>query len=247
MTFDGGGISFGKRLRTGDLFLGGSTPRLYYVDDFDPRRPNIGIEEEGMTVRALNLGPLDENGMAGGVDFVYKGGTWTPMVPKIGNTGMLNADADFTVAKSFQLNRSVAISVSKGGTYEIEHLNDGSGLFMRITATSDADYLVVNSHMPEIIPETMPVTLRAQIRTTSSAIQSLHMYDWKEDGDLEFYESIGSSKGDWQTVSLMACLYFWTKKDYYAFGLVKAKKGDYFDIREFGLIKGYVPPVSGEY
>jgi hypothetical protein len=222
-------------LRKGDLALFGNPSQLYLLGD---RKPKVVIADEGEKLLALNLGMLDENGMAQGIEFTYQQGRWAPDMP---DPRPINQDYDFSIARATNSVGPWRISTSRGGTYKVEHLFDETGPFMRVKSTSGARWLVIIGRFPENLADNTPVTVRGQIRSTIQTRTTLHLYDLNDRGRYEKVARSGTSLGSWEQLSLSKHMRFPSPKDYYAIGLLRPKKGEYFDVREFSLFKGVFP------
>lgn len=224
-----------RTLQPGGLVLFGSPRQLYLIGD---RKPKAVVADEGATVLAMNAGPLDEQGKAQGLKFTYVRGSWVPSM-----TGIrpINPDYDFAQARATNSLGPWAISVSDGGTYEVEHLTDETGPFMRVKATSDARWLVVVGRLPNNLADLTPITVRGKIRSTSLATHSLDLFDLNATGRFDHVKRVGTLRGRWELLSLSSRVQFSSPQDYYALGLTMPKKGDYFDIRELSLFHGFFP------
>jgi hypothetical protein len=224
-----------RELRSDDLVLFGTPPQLYRIGD---RKLNIVVADEGTKVLAINLGLLDEKGKAQGLEFTYTGECW---VPNMSGIQPINPDYDFAIARATNSIGPWEISVSKDGTYQVEHLTDETGSFIRIMATSDAQWLVIVGRLPRDLPDYIPITVRGQIRSFGLAEHSLDLFDLSDKGKFDHLQRKGSSRGNWELLNLSARVRFWSPQDYYALGLIMPRKGDYFDVRELSLYQGFLP------
>jgi hypothetical protein len=227
-----------RMLQAGDLALLGDPVELYLIGDQKAKKV---IADDGTSVIALNLGPLDEQGKTLGLWFTCKQGIWCPDMQGIQPT---NPDYNFEGARANNALAPWVISVSEGGTYQVEYLKDETGPFVRIRATSDALWLIIVGSLPNNLVDNTPITIYGQIRSTSSAIQGLDLFYFIDKAQFNHVQVKGYSRGDWEKLSLMQRIVFWSPDDYYSLGLDSPKKGDYFDVRELSLYQGFFPGIN---
>ena len=133
------------------------------------------------------------------------------------------------------------MSVPAGVTYNVTRMRDEIGSFVRLTASSNAAWFVVTQTEPIRTLDNVPVTIRGQIRSSSSAKQALQVFDFYEKEKFTQLNAEGAGGKDWNTLSLHLIVKKPDERDYYSLGLFDVKKGDSFDIRELSAYIGYLP------
>jgi hypothetical protein len=203
------------QLAAGDLVLteAGLLIRL------GPRENSVMEAPDGAQITARNCGES-------GVDYSLTGGSW---IPDLSAVVRLNRNYDFSGAGDWE------ISVSQGA-YSVEHLTDATGSFVRLTALADTQWLVWVGRFPLREPDRTPLTVRALIRCPANVACKL----WFARPETTSIWS-GPTDGAWHVLRYLERPRALKIQDYYAAGRTDVKRGEYFDIREFSLLRGYYP------
>jgi hypothetical protein len=175
--------------------------------------------QEGAQITVQNCGQS-------GLDYSFAGGIWTP---QLSGLTRLNPNYDFSSDRTWE------ISVSQGA-YRVDHLTDATGPFVRLTALAETQWLVWVGRFPQGLPDRTPLTVRALIRCP----ENLSCKVWFARPETTSIWS-GPADGAWHVLRYLERPRTLKIQDYYAAGRTGLKRGEYFDIREFSLLRGYYP------
>jgi hypothetical protein len=194
------------RLLAGELVL--SPPdRLWRVG---PDSITAPTPPEGATLRVANCGRPP------GVSYRFEGGQWSgerPLAP---------------------VPAAPVVSIERG-KFEIEHLEDAGGPFLRLRALDDAAWLVLVTEFPAMA-ERAPFTALWVARSGEQT--ACRYWLWTK---AEVSDYAGARDGRWQTFRLLRRARQWERADHLAVGRKDVHAGDTFDVREAGVLAGYFP------
>ena len=117
------------------------------------------------------------------------------------------------------------VSISDGA-YQLEKLSDRDGPLVRLRALNDARWLTLVGRFPPELAGGMPYTVHVATPCNACGF-------WLVTAEPE--ERSGGS------LTLLRRARNPNPRDYFAIGLKNPRKGDYFDVREFGVRPGWYP------
>ncbi len=199
------------------------------------------VAEENDVLRFTNVGPWDSvSSKLMGLLGVYRNGQWAVDLegwsPVNGNTHFMEGSREDSLLGYWISPGEIEATVNK--------LKDQTGSFVRITATTASDYMVLTGNVPLITLNGEPISIRAQIRIPRARNGSLTITDTINDNgkSVSHQVRILSPPNEWISVIVRASTVSYPdSRDNYAVGLNQVKTGDYFDIRELSAFVGVLP------
>jgi hypothetical protein len=193
---------------------------------------------DGWTIRVVNVGPWDDmRRRLGGLDAVYQGGRWvvdaTPMQASNPNSRLSEGDARTPIPGFW---------ISPGGAqYTLRRMEDSSGPFVRVEATRGSPYLVLNGALSRL--DSVPVSLRGQIRAHSGGKMALSLYDVvAPDGRAKMDSAQVEASDLWTTLTVRVPeVIHADPRDNFSLGIFSVAPGDWFEVRELSLFVGTLP------
>jgi peptidoglycan/LPS O-acetylase OafA/YrhL len=214
---------------TGDLFLIRTNGQIARV-----------VAQEGQRIRISNLGRWDDTTSSlQGLDAVAEEGHWnvdaSGLAP-LNHNNVLQEGDEKTPVPGYWISPSDA-------SYTIKRMVDGSGGFVRITATRATPYLAVTGRDPLPTLNGVPVSVRGQVRAHSGAARMvLTLFESaSKGGPSKSYRTEVEPVERWRTLVVAAQRFDADPGDNFSVGLVDVEAGDWFDIRELSVFKGIVP------
>jgi hypothetical protein len=224
----GGAAHSPARSRLEDVLVSSGGGQLFALEPSGTKRME---PREATRITIANCGPVDMAGQPRGLDYVWSSGGWAPVLDGIPR---LNPDHDFRRALRGGALVETFASASKGKP-EIALLDDEAGARVRLRAAEASDWLVLVHGIPKL-GEGAPLTVRAQVRCPQKCVLSVV--------GPQTLEKHGAASGEWQTLTLTLRL---PPGDpgYCAIGLGKSPAGAAFEVREFSLLHGRFPSLTG--
>jgi hypothetical protein len=151
-----------------------------------------------------------------GLTYRFRGGRWLADRP------------------SLAVPASPVVSIERG-KFEIEHLQDAEGPFLRVRALNDAAWLVLVTEFPRMA-ERAPYTALSAARCAPGATCTFWLWTKAEVSDYA-----GPARGQWETFRQLRRVRDFAAGDHLAIGIKRVRGGDVFDVREIGVLAGYFP------
>ena len=196
---------------------------------------------EGEKFRFKNVGPWNKmiGAMSGMIGF-YHNERWIfeheGLAPANNNPGLDIGSADKTIPGYWFSPGNVEVT--------FKQMNDQSGKFIRITAQSTGSHMAITGNVPLQQLNGVPLSVRAQIRTSQTIDASLTLTDMlSEAGEaLSHKISLKPLLHEWISIVVRAPkVEYPHSSDNYAVAIGPVKSGDYFDIRELSVFVGVLP------
>jgi hypothetical protein len=186
--------------------------------------------DEGARLEIRNAGTPDASGRASGLVYRYSGGFWQPDLAGVRRHDVVAEEQwEVTVGQ---------------GAHRLERLRDEAGPYLRFHAEADTQWMFLVGRLPKDLPDGAPVTVRSQVRCPAGAVCKTVLIQQDPKRGRVDLEHAGEPAGAWETHALLGRIRHRTDGDYYAVGRQNLKRGDWFDVREAGLLEGFIPPVQ---
>jgi hypothetical protein len=208
---EGGAAASMHRLRDGDLVF--SPPDRLLRLDASTTQALEPREESGITL--LNGGPI-RDGRPLGLAWGFHEGRWRAREKVLAPAG------------------SPYVSIGRG-EYRMEKMQDAEGPFVRVRALNDAAWLVLANAIPPL-PDSAPYTASCVARCPAGPACTFSITIHHESQDRPAPPS-----GQWETFRVLRRIAQRASDDHIAVGRQPVRAGDFFDVRELGVIEGFFP------